>query len=115
VRRSAEEILKDLIVSLKKILQLLDLDPSCQWRSMYEVALRDAKEVEKAGSKEEGVREICSSFWSVNAKSPFYEYFPATFDPKTGRYTVIPGTEDFEVIRDKIFEFANEIRTVGKY
>ena len=116
MRRSAKEILTDITAELEKIISIMKLDPNEQWSKHFERYLKDAKEIDRCGCKEEDVRELCSTIRSMSqGKAPFGDYFPSTFDPRTGRYTIIPGTEDYDQIRDRIFDLAEEIRTQGSY
>jgi len=36
----------------------------------------------------------------------FNDYAPAVYEPVTRRYTSIPGTEDFDMVRSEVFDLA---------
>jgi len=116
MRRPASLIMIDLVASLEAITAIMKLDPQCEWGAEFEDFLRRGKTIVKNGSNEIPVRELCVSIRSIfSGKSPFNEYSPMSFDPKTGRYTPIPGTEDYGAVIKRVYDLSEEIRTIGSY
>lgn len=103
MKRPASKILSDLISELEKIVVIVKKDTGGQWLHHFEDFLGQALEIKREGSNEEAVRDFCSSLRSMfQGKSPFAEYSPRTFDDKTGRYAVIPGTEDYDLLKKNL-------------
>jgi hypothetical protein len=115
VRRPAKDILRDLISSLDEALEMMKMDPKCEWFDVIEDFIRRAKEAEARGSQEQDVRDVCNSIRSLYGEKAFQDYSPTTFNEETGRHVIIPGTEQYESLSNKIYNLAEEIRTIGSY
>jgi len=116
MRRSPKEILDSLIVLMEKIIPMMERDKNSEWPRYFFGFLEDAKKISGAGYEEASIRDLCSSIRSMYmGKGPFTEYAPMVIDPKTGLYTAIPGTEDYDHISREICDTADEIRVIGSY
>ena len=107
--------LASLIESLHRLVSILRLDASCQWRGHFESQLARAKRLFADGSEQEHLSELSSSICFVyGGMGSFNDYSPGFYDPTTKRYAPIPGTEDFSAASESVYERALELRVTGR-
>jgi hypothetical protein len=106
-----ETILQELIEALERLVTLLRLDPTCQWGKAFEENLELSKEMLAEGFSASDASKLSNSIRCVfQGTGSFNDYAPGKYNPSTGRYSPIPGTEDFEGIAEKVFNLANQLR-----
>ena len=106
-----DKILKDLIDSLSKLVGILEMDPGCQWIEAFRNSLNQTRSLVGSNYGKEELVNLSSSITHVyGGMGSFNDYWPGIYDPNTGRYTQIPGTEDFEKISNEVYEIAIKLR-----
>lgn len=100
-------ILDQLIDALTSLVALLALDSGCQWERQIESGLATALDLKDA---EIGTTDLVALSASVRhvygGMGSFNDYAPVIYDAATRRYARIPGTEDFDDIRGRVFDLA---------
>jgi hypothetical protein len=103
-----------LTESLRRLVYILRLDNSCQWRKHFETQLAIAEQLLAEGFTQDQLAELSSSICFVfSGMGSFNDYFPGRYDAATGRYTPLPGSEDFEAVSQAVAEQAFELRVIG--
>lgn len=117
MKRDKVEILRDLIRDLSRMVQILKQDSRCSWTRGFEGLLDEAIELRENGCPEQLFRDFCGSVRHIlsGGMGSFNDFFPMMTDPKTGERVDIPETEDFDDLRNRIYDLANEFRTIGSY
>jgi hypothetical protein len=111
-----DKILKDLIDSLSKLVGILEMDPGCQWIEAFRNSLNQAQSLVGRNYGKEELRNLSTSITHVyGGMGSFNDYWPGIYDPNTGRYTQIPGTEDFKNVSGEVYNLALELRVIGRY
>ena len=104
--------MKNLINGLSKLIEILELDPSCQWISTFRYSLTLASSLVGRNYEKDELSNLSSSITYVySGMGSFNDYWPGTYNSRTGRYNQIPGTEDFEEVKTEVFELAIRLRT----
>ncbi|ALP68634.1 DUF6966 domain-containing protein [Paraburkholderia caribensis] len=99
--------LDQLIEALEKLVALLVLDPGCQWTRKFKSDLVWARQLRAGPVAARGLADLSSSIRHVyGGMGSFNDYAPAAYESTTGRYTLIPGTEDFDMVRSEVFDLA---------
>jgi hypothetical protein len=88
----------------------MEADPKPKWLDVVKGFLERAKEIEGHGSQEEEIRSLCRSIRSLFGEKTFQDYYP-TFDQDPAPAYV----KQYSQLADKIYELAEEIRTIGSY
>ena len=105
--------LKSLSKSLADLVALLRLDESCQWRAGFESSLHETNDLIENGFDSDQLGSLSGSVMYVySGTGGFGDYFPYTFDTKTGRCLAIPGTEEFERLSKEVFDRALSLRVI---
>jgi hypothetical protein len=103
-----------LTESLRRIVSILRLDDSCQWRGHFENQLAIAEQLVADGFTQDQLAELSSSICFVfSGMGSFNDYFPGKYDAATGCYTPLPGSEDFDAVSHAVAEQAFELRVIG--
>lgn len=106
-----KEILNRLIENLKSLIKILELDPKppFDYARIFWGILQDAEHLQKNGFKNEDLISLSSSIDSTSR--PFSDYGgPGTYNPDTGKYSEIPGTENFDKVSNQVFDLATQLR-----
>jgi hypothetical protein len=99
--------LDQLAGALLRLTILLALDSSCRWLHKFELDLEQVNRLRAAPFDSTDLAHLSASIRQVyGGMGSFNDYEPAQYDAATGRYTPIPGTEDFEVVRREVFDLA---------
>jgi hypothetical protein len=107
-------ILDQLAEELARLVTLLSLDPSCQWVHKFKLDLEQTNRLKAMPFKSSDLAHLSASISQVyGGMGSFNDYEPAWYDPATGRYAPIPGTEDFDALRGRVFDLARALITVG--
>jgi hypothetical protein len=109
-----ERDLDDLERSLTRLVALLRLDPTSMWQRHFEASLEKLRELRHAGYSQSDLNNLSASIMHVyGGMWSFNDYSPACFDKCSGRYTTIPGTEDFRSLSSQVYDQALALRVVG--
>jgi hypothetical protein len=105
--------LESLVGSLEQLVSLLRLDAGCQWRPHFESSLQMARVFLESGFSQDDLSSFSSSVMSVyGGAGSFGDYAPTVYDRSTGRCSVIPGTESFELLSSRVYDEALSLRVV---
>ncbi len=117
MKRDKVEILSDLIRDLTRMVDILKQDSQCSWTQGFEGLLAEAIELREKECPEQLFRDFCGSVRHIlsGGMGSFNDFFPMMIDPKSGERINIPGTEDFDNLRNRIYDLANEFRIIGSY
>ena len=113
-----DEILRKLIESLERLINMMELDPKCRVIDVFRDNLDKAKSIlSEQPIKKDDLVDLSKSITSIyqGGMGSFNDYAPGIFDHSKGRWTPIPGTEDFEKVRSEVYNFALELRVIGRY
>ncbi|WP_408265267.1 DUF6966 domain-containing protein [Paraburkholderia sediminicola] len=100
-------ILDQLIDALASLVALLALDPGCQWRRKFESDLAIGRHLKDGAVGTVDLAALSASVRHVyGGMGSFNDYAPVIYDAATRRYAPIPGTEDFDSIRGRVFDLA---------
>ena len=106
--------LKTLAEQLSQLVEVLCLDPDCQWRGHFERCLQTARGLLESSFTQDDLSSLSSSVMHVyGGMGSFNDYAPTCYDAQTGRYTAIPGTEAFDEIAGRVYDGALSLRVVG--
>src|SRR5580693_7156772 len=106
--------LKSLVESLEHLVEVLRLDPRCQWTPHFESSLQRAHELIESEFSQDALSTFSASVMSVyGGAGSFLDYAPAVYGQHTGRYTVIPGMERFEQLSGQVYDEALSLRVIG--
>jgi hypothetical protein len=106
-----EKILQELRDALERLVTVLRLDPTCQWLRAFEENLECARQLLVKGFNDSDATRLSNSIRYVfQGSGSFTDYAPGKYNPATGRYSPIPGAEEFESIAEKVFNLANQLR-----
>jgi hypothetical protein len=109
---------KKLLVSLNASLELmiellnLEVDPKKQFGRLFEPQLDRAKDLLRNGFEFQDLKELSYSIEGLLHRN-FMDYSPATFDSSTGKFSPIPGTEEYGEVLVRVSALALELRVVG--
>lgn len=110
-----KEQLACLVESLRRLVSMLRRDGACLWRGHFETQLADAEQLLANGFTQEQLSDLSGSICFVfSGMGSFSDYFPGRYDVTTGRYTSLPGTQDFEEVAHTVAEQALELRVIGR-
>lgn len=99
--------LDQLIEALGRLVALLVLDPGCQWTRKFESDLAWAHQLKSGQVNASDLADLSASIRHVyGGMGSFNDYAPAVYASATRRYTPIPGTEDFDMVRSEVFDLA---------
>jgi len=113
-----DEILRKLIESLEKLIKMMELDPKSRLIDVFRDNLDKAKSIlSEQPVKKDDLVDLSHSITSIyqGGMGSFNDYAPGKYNPSTCRWTPIPGTEDFENVRSEVYNFALELRVIGRY
>ena len=106
--------LKALAEQLSRLVELLRLDPNCQWRGHFEQCLQTALALLESTFTQDDLTNLSSSVTHVyGGMGSFSDYAPASYHAQSGRCAAIPGTETFEEISGGVYDGALSLRVVG--
>ena len=107
-------LLSELVDELHVLSNLLELDPKTgrQLAPSFKSVREEGAALLQTECTFEDLKEYSRTLESLLHPS-FREYAPATFDPSTGRFTVIPGTERYEHVVSRVAQLCFELRTTG--
>jgi hypothetical protein len=106
--------LKTLAEQLSRLVEVLRLDPDCQWRGHFEQCLQTAKGFLESSFTPDDLSNLSSSVMHVyGGMGSFSDYAPTSYDAQTGRRTPIPGTATFDEIAGRVYDGALSLRVVG--
>ena len=78
--------------------------------------LNDVNALRESGFEQPDLNALSSSVMSVfGGMGSFNDYSPSIYNPDTGRYVAIPGTDDFQNVTSRVFDLALSLRVVGEY
>lgn len=98
-----------LVSALKRLIEILRLDPHCQWTTKFENDLARASALQ-GGYGEDDLQSLSGSVRHVyKGMGSFNDYAPAQYDPSTGKYNPIPGTDDFEKVAREVFDLSTQL------
>jgi len=107
-----EETLQMLFKSLRRLVEILQLDPKCQWTAKFRADLDLCLSLITNGFSRSDLAELSSSITYVfQGMGSFNDYSPSVYDPASGRYSPITGSEDFESVTKEVFDLATSLRT----
>jgi len=99
--------------ALAKFVAILELDPNCQWTKGFKSDLSRCEELIQNGYTADDLRSLSSSITYVfKGMGSFNDYGPGIYHPETGRYSPIPGTENFDKIKNEVFDLAILLRAI---
>ena len=105
--------LEHLSEALLRLVGLLALDPRCQWTHKFELNLQWANHLKTTPQYENELTDLSASIRHMyGGMGSFNDYEPAIYDPITGHYIRIHGTENFEELRIKVFDLALELISI---
>ena len=105
-----DERLVRLPSALAQLVNVLRCDPQCQWTDKFDHDLSICSSLLANGFSEEDRRSLSRSRLHVYAGAgSFNDYVPGNYDTKTGRYSLIPGTERFENLANEVWDIALEL------
>ncbi|MCG1041483.1 hypothetical protein KQH60_02415 [Mycetohabitans sp. B8] len=105
--------LNQLADTLLRLVNLLALDPSCQWVHKFKLDLEQVNRLKEMSFNSSDLANLSASIRQVyGGMGSFNDYEPTRYDSVTGRYTLIAGTEDFDMLRRKVFDLAMALITV---
>jgi hypothetical protein len=112
--KNQDQTLEQLVHALKKLVDILRLDPNCPWTAKFENDLANGFELLNGKYRDDDLRSFSSSIRHVfQGMGSFNDYSPAMYDSSTGRYTPIAGTEDFEKITREVFDLSIKLISTG--
>lgn len=102
-----KETLTCLFEALKQLVDLLRLDKRCQWTTKFERDMEDTLWLLENGFTDKDVSNLSTSIMYVyQGMGSFNDYSPGVFNPKTGRYEKIFGTESFDAVSQRVYDMA---------
>lgn len=112
--RQKEELLGNLIVNLQSMIKMLKLepDPKRRFAPLFEPQLERAQDLLRSGFGFEDIKALSYSIEGLLDRS-FLDYSPATFDASAGRFSPVPGTEEYGEVVARVSALAFELRVVG--
>lgn len=106
--------LKTLAEQLSRLVEVLRLDPDCQWRGHFEQCLQTVRDLLESSFTQDDLSNLSSSVMHVyGGMGSFSDYAPTSYDAQSGRCTAIPGTEAFDEIAGLVYDGALSLRVVG--
>lgn len=117
MRRKKEEILNEIVPVVKRLSEMSSKDPDSLWTPILLDLIDRSVFLQKNNGSETEVRELCGTIRNLfgGKDESFSEYQPSLYDKSKGEFLSIPGTADFGELSSKLYELAEEIRTVGQY
>ena len=107
--------LSRLVDALRDLVGTLEQDDSCQWTPHFRRCLAHAEELLSTGFTQEQLAELSTSVTHCyGGMGSFSDYAPGRFEPSTGRYAGIPGTENFDTFAGATYERAVDLRVVDQ-
>jgi len=93
---------------------MLRMDGGYRWIAKFESDLRMCSSLIADGFSNEDLAELSNSITYVfQGTGSFNDYAPSVYNEITGRYSAIPGTEEFEAVTSELFDLAVELRVSG--
>jgi len=106
--------LKTLAEQLSQLVEVLCLDPDCQWRGHFERCLQTARGLLESSFTQDDLSSLSASVTCVyRGMGSFNDYEPVIYDAHSGRWAAIPGTEAFDEIAGRVYDGALSLRLVG--
>ena len=106
--------LDDLELSLTRLVELLRLDPTPMWQRHFEASLEKLRALRHAGYAQSDLNNLSVFIMHVyGGTGSFNDYSPGCYDEKSGRYTPIPGTGDFQSLSSQVYGLALALRVIG--
>lgn len=106
--------LRQLEMSLDRLVEILRLDPRCQWLPHFDSCLQQTRQLLQEGFTQEQLNGLSSSVMHVyGGMGSFNDYGPGIYDSTDGRYSPIPGAGDFEAVSTQVHEQALTLRVVA--
>jgi len=106
--------LRDLEVSLARLVVIVGHDPTCEWRPHFERCLADTRELIASGFSQEQLNALSSSLTHVyGGQGSFNDYGPYIYDSSSGTFRAISGTEDFPEVATHVHDAALALRVVA--
>lgn len=105
-----QEILFELANALEQLNAMLSLDATSKWAGLFRHAAEVAKQMSDLPfDPSESARFSASIRHVFGGVGSFNDYEPMQFDPSSGRYITINGTEGFDALRRKVYELATAL------
>lgn len=102
-----------LEASLRELLAVLAVDPSCHWRDHFETSLAWVLRLREQGFTQPDLNELSSCVMHVyGGHSSFNDYAPLVGDGNGG-FKLMLGAERFSEIAGAVHERALALRAVG--
>lgn len=95
-----------LVRALKTLVEILRLDPSCQWTTKFENDLAKASGLLNKCDEDDLHSLSASVRYVFRGMGSFNDYSPAIYNPATGKYDPIPGADDFEKVTQEVFDLS---------
>jgi hypothetical protein len=103
-------VFHDLIENLTKLVDLMRLDPNCQWLPKFESDLAVCSRLKDRGYTPDDLYALSNSVTYVfQGMGSFNDYEPGIYNKSTGRFEPIDGTEEFEQIKTKVYDLARRL------
>jgi hypothetical protein len=110
-----QNVLDHLIADLHLLIKMLGLEPDVnrQFAPLFEPVLERAQELRSNGFELEDLKELSYLLEGLLHRN-FLDYAPATFDTSTGRFSPIPGTEEYAEVLARVSASTLELRMIGR-
>jgi hypothetical protein len=107
-QETLEVLLDELTLNLRLIFQMMELDPRCHWLTGIKSDLRLAQEIKNKAFDLDDIKFLSGSVMALSygGMGSFNDYRPVIHNPETGLNSPIPGTEDFEIVRFRLYQLA---------
>jgi hypothetical protein len=111
-----KSVLNELVHNLSLLIEMLKLEPGPNHRyaPFFEYYLEQARQLAEQEFTFEELKELSISLEGL-FNPTFLDYSPAVFDPATGRFTPVKGTENYYEVQSKVSQLTLELRTLGVY
>ena len=95
---------------------MMRLDNECQWTQGFEEAFSIALELSGKVFSHDEIISLAHRVGHLyqGGMGSFNDYVPRIYQKDTGRYLVIPGSQEFEKVQGKVAKLAFELRVIGK-
>ena len=108
---TTDELLMKLAHSLSRLVSILSLDQQCSWTSKFDSDLERCQRLMREGHSVTDLTSLSASVTQVfQGMGSFNDYAPGIYDPSSGQYSAIFGTEDFDVVSKEVFDLAILLR-----
>ena len=86
---------------------MLYLDKQCAWTEKFERDMDRASQLLEHGFSDRDLASLSTTIRYVyQGMGSFNDYGPGLYNPKTGRYEAVSGTENFESLNQRVYELA---------